>query len=181
MDSAYEPLKVAVPVEVLMPAQLTFSVCLAWVNVTQPLMVCGPSMVLVPARLLMVALNPESSTRSSDELVPATELVEMIETVPTMVTVTEEPRKLSTHVVLPSPVKVTLPVAESPLAAILPLRSDLGHLTLMPPSVSWEFVDVAATAPPAGVRVANAGAAATASTLSMATVRIRPRVVRLFM
>ena len=56
VSEEYEALKVAVPVEVLMPLQLMFSVCLACVNVQQLLMVCGPSIVLVPARDLYVHL-----------------------------------------------------------------------------------------------------------------------------
>ena len=111
---------------------------------------------------------------------PATELVTDEVIVPVQVTVTEEPRKLSTHVVLPSPVNVKVPVANLPSAAILSLKSDLGHLMLMPPSTSWELTDLPVNTAPAGVRVAWAGTATTVSTPRVAATTARPRIGKVF-
>jgi hypothetical protein len=122
-------------------------------------------------------------TRSPEALTPATEAIDLIETLPVVVTVTDEPSRLSVHVtlVVGFPEKNTLIVIPLPSASIKPVAVDVGHLTVMPPAWSWVLVDEAETAAPAGVMAAFAGVAATASAQSMAVARSSPRTDTVFM
>jgi hypothetical protein len=149
------------------------------VNVkVQLLGVCGPLMVLVPARLLMVQEKPLSSAAVPDALLPATELVDLSVTLPAQVTVTEEPKRLSVHVTPPELVKLRVPDTDLPSALVLPSKVDSGHLVLrpLPSSVRFELAEVALTAVFTGVMVAWAGTAATARMASAAMLSSRPRI-----
>jgi hypothetical protein len=180
--TAYEPVRVAAFPPVSTTVHLMLSVWPAWLNVTQFLAVWAPQ-VLVPERDLKVNEDPAGMTKSNDELKPATELCEAIETLPAVVMVTDEPRRFSAHVVLVVGLleKKTLSVQPLPLASIVAVAVDVGHLMVTPPCWICVFVDESEMAPPAGVLVALAGVAATASAQSMAVAKSRRCIDAVFM
>ncbi len=169
----YEPAKVAVVPPSSLTEHLTFSVCLAWLAVAHEPSACAPLITILNPVQLTVAVKPLSTEASNEALVPATEAVDLRVIVPLVVTVHEDPKRLSVHVLPP---KVRVPLRDLPSAAVLPLNVEVGHLTDRPLDVRELSVEVPVTAVLTGVRVAFAGAAATARMLSIAIARSSPRL-----
>lgn len=161
--------------------QLILSV-IGGVNVHVQLMVAwGPLIESEKTRNVNVHSSPTSMTMVPDELVPATEVVDLNVRLPLVTDLPEDPKRLSVHVVLPSPLKVRLPDRDLPSALVLPVKSDLGHLNLRPllSIVKLEFVDVAVKLELTGVKLALAGgdARATAASTAAATRAVRAKLV----
>ena len=125
-------------------------------------------------------LKPLSSTTVPDMFTPLLELDSLSVTVPTQSTLAEKAPPRAVHVPVASLVKVRLPVADLPSAAVLPLRVASGHLTATEPARELS-VEVPVTAVLTGVTVACAGTAATANVVSIATSSSRPRLEMCFM
>jgi hypothetical protein len=119
----------------------------------------------------MSHLKPLSSDSCPLALVPAVELVTLHVVLPVQLTVTDDPNKLSVHVTPPPLPKLTVPDVDLPSAAMVSVKSALGHLTLKPVVSSVRAASVAVPLMTAltGVRDAAAGGAATARATSSAT------------